>query len=200
MVENLGTCCVVFQCYTRQEDPYAKRSMWKPVVAGKRKQALQVAAAQFAREYAGKLERTKAERAIFKRYCPIGWRVKLSFAQRGTGERRTRPSRGPTACALPAREQAAAGGRLFSPSRQVSRWPAAATAPPGSLGVFPLMRRSTSPSGATRTSCRSGDDVFGVQAPPSSEQGAGFLCAKLFDLMWPESVLGWPVAQEASED
>ena len=76
-------------------------------------QALQ-ALLQCAREYAGDLEAHEAEKGIFKRRLPMGLAaMKLSFAQRGTGEGgpavtradgvllpREKPLRGRDSCAI----------------------------------------------------------------------------------------------------
>jgi hypothetical protein len=98
-------------------------------------QALQ-ALLQFVREYAGNLEAHEAEQGIFKRRLPIGLAaMKLSFAQRGTGDvgpavtradgvllPREKPLRGRDSCSIFGK---------FKVARTCYRTP-------GEPGIFPL--------------------------------------------------------------
>ena len=116
-------------------------------------QALQ-ALLKFVNESADKLEAHEAEKGIFKRLLPIGLAaMKLYFAQRGTGDVGPAVTRA-DGVMLP-REKRLRGRDYFRSSAS-SRWPAPAIARPGSPGSSRWTRRSTSPSGATRTSCKSG--------------------------------------------
>ena len=116
-------------------------------------QALQ-ALLQFAREQAGTLEAHEAEKGIFKRLLPIGLAaMKLYFAERGTGDLGPAVTR-VDGVLLP-RENKLRGRAYFS---LFGKFTVARTCyrTPGEPGIFPWTPRSTSPSGATRISCRSG--------------------------------------------
>ena len=117
-------------------------------------QALQ-ALLQFARESAGTLEAHEAEKGIFKRLLPIGLAaMKLYFAQRGTGD--VGPAITRADGVLLPREQKLRGRDYFS---LFGKFAVARTCYRTARGARDLpagRSRSTSPSGATRTSCRSG--------------------------------------------
>ena len=115
-------------------------------------QALQ-ALLTFVRERAGTLEAHEAEKGIFKRLLPIGLAaMKLYFAQRGTGEMGPAITRAdgvilPQANKLRGRDYCSRFGK-FKVARTSDRTP-------GEPGSSRWTRRSTFPSGVTRTSCKS---------------------------------------------
>jgi hypothetical protein len=131
------------------------------------KQALQ-ALLEFAREEAGTLETHEAEKGIFKRLLPMGLAaMKLYFAQRGTGDVGPAVTRA-DGMILP-REQKLRGRDYCS---RFGKFAVARTCyrRPGEPGIFPLDARSTSPSGATRTSCRSGWPCSRASTPSRTVQ------------------------------
>ena len=116
-------------------------------------QALQ-ALIMFARETVGTLEAHEAEKGIFKRLLPLGLAaLKLYFAQRGTGDVGPAVTRA-DGVFLP-REQKLRGRDDFSLFGKFAV-PRTCYRTAGVPGIFPLDARSTSPSAATRTSCRNG--------------------------------------------
>ena len=117
------------------------------------KQALQ-ALWQFASENAGTLEAHEAEKGLCTRLMPRGLAaMQRSFAQRGTGDGGPAVTRAdgvllPWEPTLRARDYGSLFGQ-FPLARPGDRTP-------GNRGSSGWTPRSTSPSGATRTSCRSG--------------------------------------------
>ena len=154
------------------------------------KQALQ-ALLQFASENAGKLEAHEAEKGIFKRLMHIGLAaMKLSFAQRGTGDVGPAVTRAdgillPREPKLRGRDYCSLFGK-FTVARTCYRTPGEPGIPPG--------KRSTSPRGAT-VLLQEWMTVFAVEHP-FKESASWF--EQLFALEVAESAV-MAVTKEAPE-
>lgn len=156
-------------------------------------QALQ-ALITFARESAGKLEAHEAEQGIFKRLLPMGLAaMKLSFAQRGTGDVGPAVTRAdgmllPREQKLRGRDYCSLFGK-FAVARTCDRMP-------GAPGIFPLDAQVNLPERCYSYFLQEWMTLFAVEHP-FKESAACF--AQLFDLDVAESVL-MEVAKEAPQD
>src|SRR5262245_56676203 len=148
----------------------------------------------FARETAGTLEAHEAEKGIFKQLLPIGLAaMKLSFAQRGTGDVGPAITRAdgeilPREKPLRGRDYWSIFGK-FKVARTCDRTP-------GEPGIFPLDAQVNLPERCYSYFLQEWMTVFAVEHP--FPESAGFF-AQLFDLEVAQSVV-IEVAQEASPD
>jgi hypothetical protein len=147
-----------------------------------------------ARETAGTLEAHEAEKGMFKRRLPMGWAaMKLSFAQRGTGDVGPAVTRAdgvllPREQRLRERDDCSLFG-TFAVPRTCDRTP-------GEPGIFPLDAQVNLPERGDSYVLHEGMTVFAVEHP--FQERAGGL-AQLFDLEVAESVV-IEVAKDAVQD